>query len=125
MQSANIAQAADTQADKVKLQVIDPPEVPRLPAAPNRLLLVTGVLLGGLAIGLGMTILFGQLDRSFSSVEELRSLGLPVLGGISVLGMAPLRQRLMTAMRFGAAVAVLMIVYGGLMVHILRSAALI
>jgi polysaccharide chain length determinant protein (PEP-CTERM system associated) len=125
LQSANIAQAADTQADKVKLQVIDPPEVPRIPAAPNRPLMVTGVLLGGLAIGLGMTVLFGQLDRSFSSVDELRTLGLPVLGGISVLGMAPFRQRLMTAMRFGAAVAVLMVVYGGLMVHILRSAALI
>lgn len=125
LQSANIAQAADTQADKVKLQVIDPPEVPRIPVAPNRPLLVTGVLLGGLAVGLGMTVLFGQLDRSFSSVDELRTLGLPVLGGISVLGMAPFRQRLMTAMRFGAAVAVLMVVYGGLMVHILRSAALI
>ncbi len=125
LQSANIAQAADTQADKVKLQVIDPPEVPRIPAAPNRPLLVTGVLLGGLAVGLGMTVLFGQLDRSFSSVDELRTLGLPVLGGISVLGMAPFRQRLMTALRFGAAVAVLMVVYGGLMVHILRSAALI
>ena len=32
LQSANIAQAADTQADKVKLQVIDPPEVPRITA---------------------------------------------------------------------------------------------
>jgi polysaccharide chain length determinant protein (PEP-CTERM system associated) len=125
LQSANIAQAADTQADKVKLQVIDPPEVPRIPVAPNRPLLVTGVLLGGFAVGLGMTVLFGQLDRSFSSVDELRTLGLPVLGGISVLGMAPFRQRLMTALRFGAAVAVLMVVYGGLMVHILRSAALI
>src|SRR5271165_3738088 len=125
LQSANIAQAADTQADKVKLQVIDPPEVPRIPAAPNRPLLVTGVLLGGLAVGLGMTVLFGQLDRSFSSVDELRTLGLPVLGGISVLGMAPFRQRLMTALRFGVAVAVLMVVYGGLMVHILRTAALI
>jgi len=125
LQSANIAQAADTQADKVKLQVIDPPEVPRIPVAPNRPLLVTGVLLGGVAIGMGMTILFGQLDRSFSSVDELRTLGLPVLGGISVLGMAPFRQRLMTAMRFGAAVAVLVVVYGGLMVHILRTAALI
>jgi polysaccharide chain length determinant protein (PEP-CTERM system associated) len=125
LQSANIAQAADTQADKVKLQIIDPPEVPRLPAAPNRPLLVTGVLLGGLAVGLGVTVLFGQLDRSFSSVDELRALGLPVLGGISILGMAPFRQRLMTAMRFGVAVAVLMIVYGGLMVHILRRAALI
>ena len=125
LQSANIAQAADTQADKVKLQVIDPPEVPRLPTAPNRPMLVTAVLLGGLAVGMGITVLFGQLDRSFASVEELRSLGLPVLGGISVLGLAPFRQRLMTGMRFGAAVAVLMVVYGGLMVHILRSAALI
>ena len=48
LQSANIAQAADTQADKVKLQIIDPPQVPRLPVAPSRLLLITGVLLGGL-----------------------------------------------------------------------------
>lgn len=125
LQSANIAQAADTQADKVKLQIIDPPEIPRIPVAPNRPLMVTAVLLGGLAIGLGMTVLFGQLDRSFSSVEELRTLGLPVLGGISVLGMAPLRQRLMAAIRFGGAVAVLIMVYGGLMVYILRSAALI
>jgi uncharacterized protein involved in exopolysaccharide biosynthesis len=125
LQSANIAQAADTQADKVKLQIIDPPEIPRLPVAPNRMLLVTGVLLGGLATGAGLTVLFGQLDQSFSTVDELRILGLPVLGGISVLGLISLRQRLMTVMRFGVAVAVLVGVYGGLVVHILRSAALI
>jgi polysaccharide chain length determinant protein (PEP-CTERM system associated) len=125
LQSANIAQAADTQADKVKLQIIDPPEIPRLPVAPNRLLLVTGVLLGGLLTGAGLTVLFGQLDRSFSTVDELRNLGLPVLGGISVLGLMPLRQRLMVVVRFGASVAVLVGVYGGLVVHILRSAALI
>jgi polysaccharide chain length determinant protein (PEP-CTERM system associated) len=125
LQSANIAQAADTQADKVKLQIIDPPEIPRLPVAPNRMLLVTGVLFGGLLTGAGLTVLFGQLDRSFSTVDELRNLGLPVLGGISVLGLIPLRQRLMTVIRFGAAVAVLVCIYGGLVVHILRSAALI
>ena len=125
LQQANIAQAADTQADKIKLQVIDPPEVPRLPVAPNRMLMTTGVLFGGLAAGLGMTILLGQLDRSFSTVDELRSLGLPVLGGISVLGLAPFRQRFMTVLRFGTAVAVLVGVYGGLLVHILRASALI
>jgi polysaccharide chain length determinant protein (PEP-CTERM system associated) len=125
LQSANIAQAADTQADKVKLQIIDPPEIPRLPVAPNRMLLVTGVLFGGLMTGAGLTVLFGQLDRSFSTVDELRILGLPVLGGISVLGLVPLRQRLMAVFRFGAAVAVLVGVYGGLLLHILRSAALI
>jgi polysaccharide chain length determinant protein (PEP-CTERM system associated) len=125
LQSANIAQAADTQADKVKLQIIDPPEIPRLPVAPNRMLLVTGVLLGGLGTGAGLTVLFGQLDRSFSTVDDLRNLGLPVLGGISILGLIPFRQRMMAVLRFGAAVAVLVGVYGGLVVHILRSAALI
>jgi polysaccharide chain length determinant protein (PEP-CTERM system associated) len=125
LQAANIAQAADTQADKVKLQIIDPPEIPRLPVSPNRMLLVTGVLLGGLGAGLGITILFSQFDSSFSTVDDLRSLGMPVLGGISVLGMAPLRQRLMAVFRLGAAVAVLVGIYGGLVVHILRSAALI
>ncbi|HEY1932181.1 MAG TPA: XrtA system polysaccharide chain length determinant [Acetobacteraceae bacterium] len=125
LQAANIAQAADTQADKVKLQIVDPPDTPRLPVAPNRMLLVTGVLLAGLGGGLGVTVLFGQLDRSFSTVDDLRNLGLPVLGGISVLGLAPLRQRLMVVARFGIALVVLVGVYGGLVVHILRSAALI
>lgn len=125
LQSANLAEAADTQADKVKLQVIDPPQVPRLPAAPNRMLLITGVLFAGLAAGAGLPVLFGQLDRSFASADDLRALGLPVLGGISVLGLVPLRRHLMTAFRFSAAVAVLVCVYGGLIVHLLRSAALI
>src|SRR3984957_2679398 len=125
LQSANIAQAADTQADKVKLQVIDPPEVAKIPAAPNRPLLVTGVLFGGVAAGFGMTILFGQFDQSFSSIDDLRALGVPVLGGMSMLGLAPFRQRLIAGLRFSGAVAALMGVYGVVMVHILRSAALI
>jgi len=125
LQAANIAQAADTQADKVKLQIVDPPEIPRLPVAPNRMLLLTAVLLVGCAGGLGVTILFGQVDNSFSTADDLRSLGLPVLGGISVLGLASLRQRLTIAARFGVAVLLLVGVYGGLLVHILRSSALI
>ena len=125
LQSANIAQAADTQADKVKLQIVDPPEIPRLPAAPNRMLLVTAVLLVGCGAGLGVTVLFGQVDQSFSTADDLRSLGMPVLGGISILGLASFRQRLTTAARFGVAVVLLVGIYGGLIVHILRSSALI
>src|SRR5579872_2753803 len=125
LQSANLAQAADTQADKVKLQVVDPPATPNLPAAPNRLILVSGVLLAGLGGGILLPVLLGQLDRSFSTIDDLRSLGLPVLGGISVLGQRPYLQRLMIAVRFGVAVMALMVIYGGLMVRILYSAALI
>ena len=82
LQSANPVQAADTQADKVKLRIVDPPETPRLPVAPNRLLLVLGVLVAGIGGGIACTILLGQRDRSFSTVDQLRDLGLPVLGGI-------------------------------------------
>src|SRR5271165_1133811 len=117
LQAANIAQAADTQADKVKLQIVDPPETPRLPAAPNRLLLVSGVLIAGLGGGVAFTVLLSQLDRSFSTVDQLRNLGLPVVGGISILGLPPLVHRLLVAARFSVAVVALVGVYGGLMVH--------
>ncbi len=125
LQSANLAQAADTQADKVKLQIVDPPETPRLPVTPNRLLLVSGVLLAGIGGGIAFTILLGQLDRSFSTVDQLRDIGLPVLGGISILGRPPLLQRMLVVARFSAAVVALVGVYGGLMAYILRAAALI
>ena len=125
LQQTNIAQAADTQADKVKLQVIDPPRVPRLPVAPNRMLLVTGVLLGALAAGVGVTVLLAQLDRSFATADDLRGLGLPVLGGISILTLVPLRRRLMAGLRVATAVALLVCVYGGIVLHILHSTALI
>ena len=76
LQSANIAQAADTQADKVKLQIVDPPEVPRLPVAPNRMLLVTGVLLAGLGArpGRHRAVRPGRqfvLDRGRSAVPRI------------------------------------------------------
>ncbi len=123
LQSANIAQAADTQADKVKLLVVDPPQMPHLPVAPNRMLLISGVLVAALGAGVGAPILLGQFDNSFSTADDLRRLGLPVLGGISVLGLAPLRQRLMVVARLGLALMVLVALYGGLVVHLMRSGA--
>ena len=125
LQAANLAQAADTQAAKVKLQVIDPPGLPRLPSSPNRTLLICAVLFAGLGGGGAFTVLLSQLDRSFSTVEELRDLGLPVLGAISILDQPPFTQRLMSTMRFGAAIVALIGVFGGLMLHTLRATSLI
>lgn len=123
LQSANIAQAADTQADKVKLQIVDPPEVPRIAVAPNRVLLLSAVLFGGMGAGIVLVLLLSQLDRSFSTVDDLRNLGLPVLGGISVIRTRSIFRRLLVFMRFATAVGVLVMVYGGLVLHILRSSA--
>jgi polysaccharide chain length determinant protein (PEP-CTERM system associated) len=125
LQAANIAQAADTQADKVKLQIVDPPQTPRLPVAPNRILLISGVLVAGIGGGLAFAFLLSQLDQSFATVNQLRELGLPVVGGISVLGGPTLRRRLMVVARFGIVIIALVGVYGGLMLHVLRGAALV
>ena len=51
-ESMRLANAADTQADKVKLQVVDPPKIPQIPVSPKRGLLLTGVFLAALGGGM-------------------------------------------------------------------------
>ncbi len=125
LQSANIAEAADTQADKVQIRVVDPPVLPRLPVAPNRLLLVSGVMLVGLGVAFVLPFLLAQLDRSFCVVDDLRILGLPVLGGISMVGVRPLHIRLRVAIPIGFAMLLLIAMYGGLVIRILHTASVI
>jgi polysaccharide chain length determinant protein (PEP-CTERM system associated) len=116
-EAANLAQAADTQADKVQFRIVDAPQVPLKPIAPNRPLLYSGVLVAGLGAGIAAAFLLIQLDRSFSSVSSLRALGLPVLGTISRVVMFDARRR---ALRdIGGLVAsafALLVIYGALLV---------
>lgn len=125
LQSANIGQAADTQADKVQIRVVDPPVVPTIPEAPNRLLLVSAVLLVGLGLGFSVPVLLSQLDQSFWIVEDLRSLGLPVVGGISLLSVSRRSRPILAAAGFGLATLGLVAVYGGLLVRILHTMAMV
>ncbi len=120
LQSATIAAAADTQADKVHLRVIDPPEIPLLPVWPSRPLLVAGVLAAGLAAGAGAAVLLAQFDRSFFTLEDLRALGLPVLGGLSILTPPSLGRRLLSGAQVALALALLIGLCGGLLLHTMR-----
>lgn len=68
----------------VKFDVIDPPVVPTAPAAPNRPLLLLGVLVLGIAAGAGVAFGLGHLRSTFMTAGQLeRALDLPVLGTIS------------------------------------------
>ncbi len=124
-ESAAIAQAANTQADKVKLTVVDPPLVPHTPVAPNRLLLLSVVLVLGLGGGAGLAFALGQLDRSFRSVDDLRTLGLPVLGALSLVGTRTMRRRMVSVLGFGVVVLLLVAVFGGLIAHTARFGTVI
>ena len=74
----------ETEHNAVKFEVIDPPTTPRAPSAPNRPLLLIGVLVLGIGAGGGAAFLFGQLRSTFSTPGKLeRATGLPVLGSIT------------------------------------------
>ena len=123
-ESMRISAAAEANASQVKIQVIEPPLVPDVPVAPQRAKLITGVLVAGLAAGLGLALVLVQLDQSFHTTDDLRNLGYPVVGGVSLLGATvPFVRRLITVSSFAFAVILPCLVYGGLLLRLLRSGA--
>lgn len=109
-ESLQIAGAARTDADRVRMDVVEPPTVPQRPAAPNRLLLASAVLAVGIGAGLALTVLLVQFDRAFYTVHDLRKLGLPLLGAISS-GAQPSRASF-GAVVFAGCATMLLVAYG-------------
>ena len=110
-----IANAADTKTEKIQFRIVDPPQVPILPAAPNRPMLVSMVLLFGIGGGLAVPLALTQIDRSFATISQLRNLGLPILGSVSRLSLGAARRRAVIQLAGVCASAFLLIaVYGTL-----------
>ncbi|MFZ2006005.1 MAG: XrtA system polysaccharide chain length determinant [Stellaceae bacterium] len=116
LEQARIAQAASTTTDN-QVHIIDPPQEPNVPVAPKRLLLISGVLIFGLATGIAAIVVFEQLDRSFGSLLRLRRLGMPVIGAISRINRGTPWDLGRRATMFVLGVGLLLIVYGGLMIR--------
>ena len=75
----------ENERSSFKFDLIDPPVVPQKPAAPNRPLLLFGVLIAGIGAGCGAAFALGQLRSTFSTASKLeKSVGLPVIGSISL-----------------------------------------
>ena len=74
----------ETERSTVKFEVVDPPSTPRVPAAPNRPLLLFGVLVVGLGAGAGVAFAIGQVKGTFATSSKLeRTFDLPVIGTVS------------------------------------------
>lgn len=112
-ESVQIAGAARNTAERVRLEVVDPPVVPSSPTGPPRLLLSSAVLVVGLGAGLALPLLLVLLDSSFYTPRDLRAIGLPVLGGISAADPAP--RRIGAAVVFAGGFALLLLAYGTIM----------
>ena len=121
-EAMNIASAADQDAEKVKLDVVDPPQVPRIPVAPKRMLLDVAVLGLGLAGGVGSALMLLQFDSSFQTTDELRKLELPVAGSISLVSdVVPLHRRIAGVASFAMGVLLLCAVLGGLLLRMIQA----
>ena len=99
--------------------------VPTVPVAPQRVKLISGVLIAGLGAGLGLALFLVQLDQSFHTADDLRNLGLPVVGGVSMLGArVSIFRRALSVGTFVIAVVLPCLLYGGLLVRLLKSAGI-
>src|SRR3546814_16377047 len=72
-----------TQTDAIKFNVVDPPTSPTAPTSPNRVLLLSGVLIVGLIGGVGVAFGLAQLKTTFATAPRLAAApGLPVIGSV-------------------------------------------
>ncbi|MDZ4276889.1 MAG: XrtA system polysaccharide chain length determinant [Erythrobacter sp.] len=75
----------EDKASQFRFDVIQQPGVPQKPAAPNRPLLLFGVLIVGFGAGAAAAYGLSQVKSSFATAQKLeRAFDLPVIGSISL-----------------------------------------
>ncbi|BCX82158.1 hypothetical protein MIT9_P1743 [Methylomarinovum caldicuralii] len=122
-EQARLSESVEQNTDTVKFRVVDPPQVPSKPSAPNRILLSAAVLFTGFIAGFVLTILLVLLRPTFITVQQLREIvGLPVLGSVSMNWVPAIRRRKWRELlQFCAACAGLVIVFAVLVVLEVRG----
>lgn len=84
-EQAHITESVDDQTSRLKFKIADPPSKPSKPSSPNRILLYSLILVGGLVVGFGVAFLIYFIRPVFMSTRQVRVVtGLPSLGGVSL-----------------------------------------
>jgi len=116
-ESINVRAQAQAQTDAIKFRTIDPPMAPRKPTAPNRPLLLTGVLILAIGGGIAAAFAMAQLKVTFATAQRLeKASGLPVIGSISErVSRADAALRARKLKLFAGATAGLVVAFVGLL----------
>lgn len=99
-----------SKTDAIDFRIIDPPSRPTVPAAPNRPLLLSVILVVAILAGIGAAFAQSQLQTTFPTQGRLeQATGLPVLGSVrevfSAEALAHRRERLKWFAGAGGALA--------------------
>ncbi|MFZ5485057.1 MAG: XrtA system polysaccharide chain length determinant [Pseudomonadota bacterium] len=119
-ESAELSGKIEEVGGIADFRVIDPPRAGNKPVAPNRVILLLGVFAASLGMGAFITFAASQIRPVFFDVRTLREVvELPVLGVVSaVVNEATQAQRRLRHLRFLAALGVLILVYGAILVAV-------
>lgn len=117
-EAARLSQAVDDQQQTIAFRVIEPPQKSTQPAAPNRLLLNSLVLLAGLGGGLaGAVFLSLNAGRFVVSDELVAEFGVPLIGVVTRLQNAvEYQQTKNSVIAISASLAFLLVCYVGVLV---------
>ncbi len=124
-ESAQISGEMEANTSVMDFRVIDPPQVPSTPVAPNRPLLMSLVLLAALAGGIAFAFLISQLKPTIQDERGLREIsGLPVLGSVIMAWTDAQRAKLKKGLiGFALSVVSLLSAYGAIMAVLMLSTA--
>ena len=85
-EAASLSQARDDQNQAISFRVLEPPQTPQFPAAPNRLILNSLVLLAGIGAGAALGVLLTlNAGRLITSDDVATQFGIPLIGVITAL----------------------------------------
>lgn len=86
LESARLSQQAEISQDLI-FKVVEPPSLPLVPAAPNRVLLSFAVLAAAFGAGIGLAYLLSIIRPIYLGAEQLRKAypDIPVIGSIGLL----------------------------------------
>jgi polysaccharide chain length determinant protein (PEP-CTERM system associated) len=118
LDNATISGAVGQTGEDLSFRVIEPPLAGLEPVAPNRALLLLGVLAAALAAGGALAFVLHQFNPVFTTREQVyQELELPVLGSVSMAWTpAQLRAQKLSHWSYGLALTTLLAVFAGVFV---------
>ena len=92
-ETALLAKQADETTSKINFRILDQARAPTKPIGPKRILLLIFATTLGAGVGIGLSLLFSQLNPVVTSASQVsKATGIPVFGAISATENLGLQQ---------------------------------
>jgi polysaccharide chain length determinant protein (PEP-CTERM system associated) len=106
----------EANVDSVQFRIVEPPQVPVTPSGPNRMLLRSAVLVGGLGAGAGFALFLGLLANTITTTGRLEQITKrPTLGNVTRIRMPyEMPRRLLELGAFASVFIGLISVFAGI-----------